>query len=143
MAARYKGVERRKGYAEMTAMIAEESDPKLRALLAAISSMFGRLEEKLDAALADEQALRAMVLNGHSDTHEIDHDHVAQCRESGCLEVCERMRERFEKQDKAQEVVDEAQIKEKFSVRTAVWTSGISVGGTLLVSYLLGKGVGG
>lgn len=134
---RYRGPDRRQGYAEMTAMIAEEPDPKLRALLAAISAMFGRLEEKLDVALADEQALRQMVLNGHSDTHSDDHDHVAKCRAGGCLEVCEKMRERIDSEEKDADVTRGEQIKQKFSIRTAAWSTAIGAAITFIVSNLV------
>lgn len=101
---------------DIAAMIADEPDPKLRAVLAVISELFGRLESKLDAALEDESTLRKLVLNGHADTF---HDALAWVndrREAGCEEVCTWAKNKMEAEQKDADV----ERKMKFGIKEQV-----------------------
>ena len=112
-------VERRKNMTDMTdiaAMIADEPDPKLRAVLAVISELFGRLESKLDAALEDESTLRKLVLNGHADNFHDNMQWVTDRRLARCEEVCTWGRSRMD-----DEVKDaDAERKMKFGIKEQV-----------------------
>lgn len=101
---------------DIAAMIANESDPKLRAVLAVISELFGRLESKLDAALDDESNLRKMVLNGHADNFHDNMQWVTDRRLARCEEVCTWGRSRMDDEVKDAE---EAR-KMKFGIRESI-----------------------
>lgn len=101
---------------DIAAMIADESDPKLRAVLAVISELFGRLESKLDAALEDESNLRKLVLNGHADNFHDNMQWVTDRRLARCEEVCTWCRSRMDDEVKDAE---EAR-KMKFGIKEQV-----------------------
>jgi len=109
-------VERRKNMTDIAAMIADEPDPKLRAVLAVISELFGRLESKLDAALEDESTLRKLVLNGHADNFHDNMQWVTDRRLARCEEVCTWGRSRMDDEVKDAE---EAR-KMKFGIRESI-----------------------
>lgn len=109
-------VERRKNMTDIAAMIADEPDPKLRAVLAVISELFGRLESKLDAALEDESTLRKLVLNGHADNFHDNMQWVTDRRLARCEEVCTWSRSKMD-----DEVKDaDAERKMKFGIKEQV-----------------------
>lgn len=101
---------------DLSTVIADEPDPKLRTVLALIAELFGRLEAKLDTALEDESSLRKLVLNGHADTFHENLAWVEERREAKCEEVCTWAKGKMEAEQKD---ADESR-KMKFGIREQV-----------------------
>ncbi len=91
--------------ADIMAAIATMQDPNQRAVLMLLLKVLDDIGAKIDAVLADENKLREMVLNGHSEQHDEHHvwvqrqiihdeDHLRHHRwvqehiEHGCDDVC-------------------------------------------------------
>lgn len=92
---------RRRARDEILDAIQEDKiEPKvyLRLLLTVVEE----IGDKIDTILADEQSLRATVLNGHEPTHHSDHDWVQSMRKANCSEVCEWSRKKMEAEAEAE-----------------------------------------
>lgn len=63
--------------ADIMAAIATMQDPNQRAVLMLLLKVLDDIGGKIDAVLADEKALREMVLNGYSDQHDAHHNWIA------------------------------------------------------------------
>lgn len=62
--------------------LADESDQKVKMLLLLMLSAIEDIGEKLDAVLANEERIRAMVLNGHAPVHHSDHEWIGRRRKT-------------------------------------------------------------
>lgn len=62
--------------------LADESDQKVKMLLLLMLSAIEDIGEKLDAVLANEGRIRAMVLNGHAPVHHSDHEWIGRRRKT-------------------------------------------------------------
>lgn len=67
-----------------------------------IAEMRKDLSDQITVILNDEQAMRDVVLNGHSETHNEDHDWLKRHRDSNCEEYCQRMRLYYDEDAKAE-----------------------------------------
>lgn len=62
--------------------LADESDHKAKMLLLLMLTAIEDIGEKLDAVLANEERIRAMVLNGHAPVHHSDHEWIGRRRKT-------------------------------------------------------------
>lgn len=62
---------------EIHKAIAETGDQNLRTILMLLLGVLEELGGKIDAMAADEKGLREAVLNGHTETHDRDHEWAA------------------------------------------------------------------
>lgn len=62
--------------------LADESDHKAKMLLLLMLTAIEDIGEKLDAVLANEERIRAMVLNGHAPVHHADHEWIGRRRKT-------------------------------------------------------------
>lgn len=62
--------------------LADESDQKVKMLLLLMLSAIEDIGGKLDAVLANEERIRAMVLNGHAPVHHADHEWIGRRRKT-------------------------------------------------------------
>lgn len=60
--------------------IAACQDDGLRAVLLLLLAVLEEIGSKIDTVMHDEKALREIVLNGHTSTHEADHDWISSFR---------------------------------------------------------------
>lgn len=62
--------------------LADESDQKIKMLLLLMLAAIEDIGGKLDAVLANEDRIRAMVLNGHAPVHHSDHEWIGRRRKT-------------------------------------------------------------
>lgn len=62
--------------------LADESDHKIKMLLLLMLTAIEDIGGKLDAVLANEDRIRAMVLNGHAPVHHADHEWIGRRRKT-------------------------------------------------------------
>ena len=89
------------------AAVAKISDESMRAAFLLLLGVMDEISKKLDGVLADEKGLREAVLNGHSETHDDDHEWIKNQRQLDCRKICEWAK------GKMAEEQDAADIKEQ------------------------------
>ena len=91
--------------AEILAQIDKTDDKDSRRILLLMlgvmddqKEQFAALNKKLDTLLADEEAVRGIVLNGHASTHHEDHDWIKGRRAARCEEACAWVNRKMEEE---------------------------------------------
>lgn len=73
---------------EILSTIAKTQDENMRAVLLLMLGVLDEISKKIDGVLADEKSLREAVLNGHSLTHDDDHEWIKGQRSLDCHSIC-------------------------------------------------------
>lgn len=115
--------------------IADCKDDAMRSVLLIMLAVLEEIGSKIDAVMHDEQALREIVLNGHTATHGADHDWIAKFRgqaheypDDHAWIARKRAEEEDDKRSKRRVGED---------VISHIIVAGLSVAGTVVVTYLL------
>jgi hypothetical protein len=63
--------------AEILTAIGKTSDENLKMILLLMLGILDEISGKIDTVISDEQSIKTLVLNGHSDAHHAHHDWIA------------------------------------------------------------------
>jgi hypothetical protein len=88
---------------EILAQIAKTQDENMRSILLLMLGVLDEISKKIDGVLADEKSLREAVLNGHSLTHDDDHEWIKGQRQLDCHKVCSWALVKMQEEEDAQE----------------------------------------
>lgn len=86
------------------AAVAKISDESMRAAFLLLLGVMDEISKKLDGVLADEKGLREAVLNGHSETHDDDHEWIKNQRQLDCHTICTWAKGKMAEEQRAEQV---------------------------------------
>ncbi len=86
------------------AAVAKINDESMRAAFLLLLGVMDEISKKLDNVMADEKGLREAVLNGHSETHDDDHEWIKNQRKLDCHEICMWARTKMREEEASAQV---------------------------------------
>src|SRR5574343_1325591 len=89
---------------EILAQIAKTQDENMRSILLLMLGVLDEISKKIDGVLADEKSLREAVLNGHTLTHDDDHEWIKGQRQMDCHTICAWARGKMQEEAEAADI---------------------------------------
>jgi hypothetical protein len=113
--------------------IADCKDDSLRAVLLLLLAVLEEIGGKIDIVMRDEKTLREIVLNGHTATHDSDHEWISNFRAQRNDEVCAWAHARMV----AEEKISESKRRVTESILEKALVAAIAASGTLMLVGLI------